>query len=91
MPADGKIVKISEDDDGTKTLKIEFTGTDNSKLEGITIFIRGIQSDVAVNDIYERGNKIGTTYNKDITVIMTDRNHTVITNVDNYLYPPKEN
>ena len=79
---------ILENED-TQTVAIEFTGQDDEKLKGITIYISGItvDSSVQVDNTYERGTKIGTTTNNDITIIMKDKNQSVITNVDNYLHP----
>ena len=91
MPANGKVVKISDDEDGTQTVKIEFTGSDDKTLEGKTIYIRGIVSNLTVGQVYNRGTNIGKTSTKDITIIMTNKNHAVITNVDKYLYPPENN
>lgn len=91
MPGEGKVVKVSDDEDGTQTLKIEFTGKDDKTLEGKTIYIRGVISSINVGQVYSRGTTIGKTGSKDITIIMTNKNHSVITNVDRYLYPPEEN
>lgn len=91
MPGEGKVVKVSDDEDDTQTLKIEFTGKDDKTLEGKTIYIRGVISSINVGQVYSRGTTIGKTGSKDITIIMTNKNHSVITNVDRYLYPPEEN
>ena len=90
MPADGKIKKVSDNGDGTKTIKIEFTGEDEIKLKGKTIYLRGISSNIEAEESYERGEVIGKTARRDITVIMTNKNHSAITNVDDYLYPPEK-
>ena len=90
MPADGKIKKVSDNGDGTKTIKIEFTGEDEIKLKGKTIYLRGISSNIEAEESCERGEVIGKTARRDITVIMTNKNHSAITNVDDYLYPPEK-
>lgn len=94
IPANGTIESITTDEDngGTQTIKITFTGTDRSELLGLSLYIRGlnVDSNISVGDTISKGTQIGTTIaSKNITVIMTNKNHSAITNVDSYICPPE--
>lgn len=95
MPANGTVESITTDeDDGTQTIKITFTGTDRKELLGLSIYIRGlkIDSNISVKDTISAGTQIGTTVaKKNITIIMTNKTHSAITNVDSYICPPEKN
>lgn len=93
MPAKGKIVKISDElnskgDVESQTVKITFTEGD---VEGMSLFLTGVMvnSDISVGDILDAEEEFAKTTKKDITVIMTDKNKSPLTNVDDYICPPE--
>lgn len=95
MPANGKIVQIPEEKksegevDFGDSVKIELTGTDRKELEGMYIYISGLKLDDSISEglVLNSGTKIGTTIDRDITIIMTDKKRKAIYNVDEYIVP----
>lgn len=96
MPANGKIVQIPPKEnseageaDFGDSVKIELTETEGKDVEGMYIYMSGFKLDEGISEgqTFNDGDKIGTTIDRDITIIMTDKKRKAIQNVDEYIVP----
>lgn len=93
-PGRGKIVEIGENNiaitfEGINIDEYDSETTANTKVDGMTIYIEGINVDssLKLNQIIEKGTQIGTTTEESIKLLLRNEDYSIQSDVEKYLLP----